>query len=350
MIKAGFVDDLITMLRAGFLTANYSPQAPVLHSNVANGIKEHFFTVIKMCGDQHRPNMRNPEILERDMLRVTEDKTAAKRQFKTLAKLISFKDVPDNGVPQLGQKDVSNAEIAREAARQSLLAKGIPEDEIRFTYLDVMPIADNKFMIATDIDFPKLARFVPEPERKEFNQNILFLAIADARFDIGAAAAQNAAFIGNERNETITSILLSRSLGARFDPSKVQRQLYDFVSVAVPSVREVINKGERGAIEFVALMEKATAFKEWLRKQNPTADLVTEMMREKGRSDWLQSLPVKGMRFGIFTGLGMLADAISPGVSVLTGAADSFLVDKIAKHWRPHYFVENNLRGFLEQD
>ena len=28
---------------------------------------------------------------------------------------------------------------------------------------------------------------------------------------------------------------------------------------------------------------------------------------------------------------------------------DAFLVEKIGKYWRPHFFVENSLRGFLEK-
>jgi hypothetical protein len=128
-----------------------------------------------------------------------------------------------------------------------------------------------------------------------------------------------------------------------------QRQIYDLISVAVPSVREVINNGERTPEDFVRLMEKAAAFKTWLNKQNPNADLVKEMLREKTRADWLESLPMKAMRFGLFTGVGMAADLFAPGASVATGAVDTFLVERLGKNWRPHYFVENHLRGFLEK-
>jgi hypothetical protein len=54
------------------------------------------------------------------------------------------------------------------------------------------------------------------------------------------------------------------------------------------------------------------------------------------------------MRFGLFTGAGMLADMLAPGSSPALGAVDTFIVDKVAQKWRPHYFVENNLRGFLD--
>jgi len=189
---------------------------------------------------------------------------------------------------------------------------------------------------------------LPESDRATFGPNNLFPSISDARFDIGLAAKHNAAFVGHEKSEAITNIMLRRSLGVSFSAETNKRQIYDFISVAVPSVREVINKGERTPQEFIKLMQKAAPFQRWLSQQNPNADLVTEMLREKTQVDWLGTLPAKAMRFGLFTGAGMLADYFAPGASMLTGAADSFLIERLGKGWRPHYFVENHLRSFLE--
>jgi hypothetical protein len=44
----------------------------------------------------------------------------------------------------------------------------------------------------------------------------------------------------------------------------------------------------------------------------------------------------------------MAADFFVPGSSVLAGAVDTFLVERLGKSWRPHYFVEKHLRGFLK--
>jgi hypothetical protein len=349
IVQSDFLDHLVVMLKEGYLTGNYSPQAAVMHTDNRGGIREHFFTVVKFGGDQRKPNMRNPELLEKQLTRICDDKAKAKKYYRTLADLISFEDLEDNGVPTLGRKDICDPDIAREVARMALLRYGVPEEEIKFSKIDVLPLDGFKFAIATNIDFERIRQFVPEADRSTFSQNNLFPAISDARLDIGLAARHNAAFVGNEGNEAIISLILQRSLGARFDAEKRQRQIYDFISVAVPSVREVINNGERTPEDFIKLMEKAGAFQKWLIKQNPSADLVKEMLREKARTDWLESLPVKTMRFGLFTGVGMAADFLAPGASVATGAVDTFLVERLGKSWRPHYFVENHLRGFLEK-
>jgi hypothetical protein len=313
MAQADFLDVLVIMLKEGYLTGNFSPQAAVLYSDSKGGIREHFFTVVRFGGDQRNPNMRNPELLETQLVRNFGDKAKARKYFRMLADLISFDDLEDNGVPTLGREDLCDPNIAREVARMALLNYGVPEEEIKFSRIDVLPLDGFKFAIATDIDFERIRRFIPEADRAAFGQNSLFPAISDARLDISLAARHNAAFVGNERNEKIIRMMLQRSLGVRFDAEKAKRQIYDFISGAVPSVREVINKGERTPEEFIKLIQKAGVFRKWLNQQNPNADLVKEMLREKASSDWLESLPVKAMRFGLFPVLAWLRTILLQG-------------------------------------
>jgi hypothetical protein len=349
MVESDFLDILVVMLKEGYLTANYSPQAAVLYTDNKNGIREHSFTIARFGGDQRNPNMRNPELMEQQLARLFGDKAKARKYYRMLADLISFDDLEDNGVPTLSRDDICDPNIAGEVARSALRHYGVPEEEIRFSRIDVMPLDGFKFAISSDIDFERIRQFLPEPDRSAFGQNNLFPSIGDARLDIGLAAKYNAAFVGNEKNAGIISMILHRSLGVQFDPEKRSRQIYDFISVAVPSIREVINSGERTTEEFVKLIEKAEAFRKWLNKQSPNADLIREMLREKASASWLESLPVKAMRFGLFTGGGTVADFFVPGASLAAGAADTFLIERLGKSWRPHYFVENDLRGFLEK-
>jgi hypothetical protein len=74
------------------------------------------------------------------------------------------------------------------------------------------------------------------------------------------------------------------------------------------------------------------------------------MVREKAKTGWLESLPMKAIRFGLFNAGGMAADLAVPHASIALAGVDAFLVDQMAKRWRPHIFVENNLRGFLDVD
>jgi hypothetical protein len=348
LIQANFFDDLIAMLEANHLTANFSPEASALYTDTKHGLSEHLFTVIKLTGDQKRRNLRNSEIMESQLLRLCDNKTKARGHYRKLCDLISFEDIGDGGVGQLGRDDIRNPEFAKEVARMALQSKGIPESEIPPLEVEIVPLVDNKFAIVTNIDFDRLRRFVPESERSTFSQKDLFPAVGDARLDINIAAKHNAAFVGNERNVKIVEMILRRTLGAQFEPNAISRQIYDFISVATPTVREVINSGSRSTNEFIKLPESAEGFRKWLGVQNPSADLIREMLREKAEVGWLGTLPIKALRLGLFTGLGKLGDAFAPGISLVAEGVDMFLLEQLANRWRPHYFVEHNLKGFLD--
>jgi hypothetical protein len=68
--------------------------------------------------------------------------------------------------------------------------------------------------------------------------------------------------------------------------------------------------------------------------------------------EWAERLPSKTARWAIFTAAGTVASlALTPLVGTAVGlgltAADTFLVDKLIKGWKPNQFVNGPLREFL---
>jgi hypothetical protein len=346
MVHANFLEDLIRLLEAGHLTANYSPQFAGLRTDTKHGLQEHIFVLVKLMGQSGK--QRSPQTMQEQLHRLLSNAHLANSFMKRLERLVSFDDIEAPGLSELGRDDISNHDFAMRMARLALLEKGVPEEEIRFRQLEILSLGDGKFTIVTDLDVNRLRRFLPEADRATFGSKDLFAGIADARVDILIAAQQNAALIGNEKNQIITDLILRSRVGTKYDPDIATRQIYDFISVTTPTIREVINSEERSVSEFLTLFDRADAFKKWFVAQNPSADLIREMLREKAATGWLETTPVKVARFGLFTGGGMLTDVFAPGSSVAVGAIDAFLIERWSKRWRPHFFVENELRGFLD--
>jgi hypothetical protein len=346
-VNSGFLDDVIEMLKQGYITASYSPELPALYTSNNAGLREHHFVVIRVGGNQETGQLkRSADALLFHLESLLKDKVKAKRYHRELCKLLSFKDLEKDPVETKALEDLKDPAFASEIARMSLLNFGVPSSEIKPFRVTIMPLGNGKFAIATDIDFQRLRKYIPsEPE---FDQNLLFPGVGDARLDIFLAAKHNAAFIGNDANQRVVELILNKAIGVRADGDGVVRAVYDFISIDTPSVREVINSGSRTPKEFMALLGKAAGFRKWLNEQNPDKDLIQELLREKTKDGWLESLPVKAVRFGIFTGGGLIANMIAPGTGLAFGLADKFLIDKLAKQWRPHFFVENQLRGFLD--
>jgi len=349
VIKGGFLDDLIEMLKRGYLTANYSPEMCGLHTDTRVRPTEHIFIIFKITGHQKTGTFkRNVEILEYELEHILRDKAKARFYHRELSKLVSFEDFADDTISEIAREDIRNPVFARQLAEMTLRNKRIPQDAIQFRFIEAYKMTGNKFAINTDINFDALRRYLPEPDRAAFGKADLFAGLLDGRLDVHLAAKFNSALVGNESNQTIVEMILKRSVGRKFDAHAFERAIYDFISVDTPRVREIINSNGRTPREFMSLLDSADVFRKWLGTQNPEADLIREMLREKTNVGWLESIPVKALRFGIFTGLGMLGDVVAPGTSVALGGFDALVVDKLANRWRPHYFVEHNLKGFLD--
>ena len=98
-------------------------------------------------------------------------------------------------------------------------------------------------------------------------------------------------------------------------------------------------------------MEHAKEFKHWISNQEPSESLVRDYYSEITAGTWADKLPSKVLRFALFTGAGFLTDLLMPtGIGTLTGlglgAGDAFLVDKLAKGWKPNTFIDGPFREF----
>lgn len=69
---------------------------------------------------------------------------------------------------------------------------------------------------------------------------------------------------------------------------------------------------------------------------------------------WAAALPVKTLRWAIAVGVGAALGGIGvnglaiSAISAGLGAADMFLVERLAAGWRPNQFVEGKLRSFAK--
>ena len=100
------------------------------------------------------------------------------------------------------------------------------------------------------------------------------------------------------------------------------------------------------------LLDSADKFRHWLHQQPPDTNLVRAYYQEAIKDTWAEKLPAKSTRWSIFTGVGLGIDALGAGglgtaANVAVSAVDAFLVDKLAKGWKPHQFVERDLKPLL---
>jgi len=347
--EGGFLDDFIEMLERGYLSASYTADMPGLVSQTNGGLREHKFTMFTITADpEYGPIRRPSDAMFLQLVRSLGDRGKAKDYVRRLSRLVSFREHDASAsLVRKAVDDLSDRAFAGEIARMSLEKLGVPANEIGPFRVAIFLTSEGSFAIDTNINFDRLRKFTGATA-PDLGPNHLFPGVGDARLDISLAAEHNAAFIGNEGDRRVVEMILSKALGISPDNQRAPRAIYDFISLDTPTVREVINSGERSPREFMDLLGNASSFKKWLNEQNPDKDLIQEMLREKAKTGWLESLPVRLARFGLFSAAGLLADMVLPNSSIALGAIDGFLLGKLADSWRPHFFVENKLRGFLD--
>jgi hypothetical protein len=200
----------------------------------------------------------------------------------------------------------------------------------------------------TNLDYAKKNEFYHarvSPKHSTISSEYLLSIMMEARAETYFAA--------HYLSEVVTTPVLSDLIRLKHFDFLVRRQaslaeLQLFKEVAIgefPSIREVINAGERTFAEFLDLVKHAEKFRTWLDQQTPDANLFHEYQRASTADTWASRLPTKGVRFAIATGIGLLGEAIMPsGFStaggVAIGAGDTFFLDKIIKGWRPNQFIE----------
>jgi len=118
------------------------------------------------------------------------------------------------------------------------------------------------------------------------------------------------------------------------------------------AIQAAIESNHKNFDDVLTVASKARKFKEWIASAPDDASLRKEYLRSVSRIDWMDSLPAKSLRWLIFTlggnSLGLLPPPVGLIASTALGASDTFLVDYLAKGWKPNQFVEGPLRKFVE--
>lgn len=208
------------------------------------------------------------------------------------------------------------------------------------------------FYVDSNIDFENLNKCYHENVSHE-NTSLevaTILAHLQGTFETTYyAALLNTEIAVNPIERALQSTALE-SLVRRYTHSISQIESFaDLVLANGHGIREAINSGSVPFSSVVELLDSADKFRHWLHNQPADANLVRSYYQETIKDSWVEKLPAKSIRWGIFTGSGLIIDAFGMGgfgtaAGVAVSAIDAFLVDKLLKKWKPHQFVEGDFK------
>ena len=175
--------------------------------------------------------------------------------------------------------------------------------------------------------------------------------LMSVRGDIECGARFESELVVDDLNGAIARLRLEDLMLRRDASLSVLQRFQVFVFADGRAVNSAFRSG-RKLRELVPILRQASKFKHWLSEQPPNIDLLTQFYRASTENTWIDQLPSKVTRWMFFTTAGVAVGAVAGGAlgvaaGIVLSAADTFLVEKIARGWNPSQFI-SEIDTFLQ--
>jgi hypothetical protein len=174
----------------------------------------------------------------------------------------------------------------------------------------------------------------------------LLSKILNARADLALASFYGGDFVTSEISSSIIQVRHAELLRRTYLNAEMRQEFTNIVLPDSPSISEVIDSGERTFDEFLKLLDEAKKFKKWINGVNPDEGLIRSYQQDVSSPGWIQKLPAKVLRYVFTSQIGDFTE--NPFAEKIAGLADSFIIDKLFKGWRPNHFIDSKLSRFIE--
>jgi hypothetical protein len=369
LIKGLGPQGLLNLLRREEVTAFYAEDMFLTQTDLVGSWPWHKFHTISIAG---RPNEK-PRDTARGRLDVTLTalglpKSEARRFSERLAELLKIQRLSSDyfvkgGLQKAAHVDVLDPEFSGEAARRVLAGTAGFEpfaSDLKFEAIAAtVPIGDfpnvPSFSLWTNIDFEEgnARRKAVDPTLESVQEATLLNAIAEARADAAIAAFYGGDFRTSAINSDIVRLKCADLLKRSGISASELGQFSDIVLDNYPRIKDVVDSRSRTFDEFLILLDRSSdRFRKWIHNASPDASLVAEYFKEIRKESWIGALPGKSVRFVLGQALNVAVLALPPAIGLAVGAAysaaDTFLLEKLCKGWRPSHFVDGKLKPFLD--
>lgn len=350
LLKTLGYEYLIDLIKDGRLRVTFLTQS--FGTLTRNGV--HDLIEFEMVQTPEGKKLSREDVVIEQFERTLGKSWATKKAAKKFLSLVPLRS-PSRWVQN--PKGVSG--VAREFLKDPAFVRGAvaatfselaPEATMAPDWRFNIELLDNGFVVDTNLDVAKL--FSGLDPSGAVSAAHLTSGILDAVVDLVISSHYLAEYVTDPISNRIMQLKLS-DICRRQNNKLSEIELFQKVHLEnARALREAINSGARTFKEFMALLEGASKFKEWLKGAHPDKDLLREYHDAVTKETWLQSLPGKVLRFALFKGGELVSDVfLPPGAStaaqVTAEIAGEFWLDRIAKGWRPNQFVEGKLRPFV---
>jgi hypothetical protein len=122
----------------------------------------------------------------------------------------------------------------------------------------------------------------------------------------------------------------------------------EFVFDDSRAVSQALRSGTHHLVDLLPIVRNAVKFKKWLQTELVQEDVIKAYFRDAISQTWVDKLPAKSVRWFLLTAAGIGIDTLGAGgvgtaVGAALGLADTLLLDKLVKGWKPNQFIDDYL-------
>jgi hypothetical protein len=265
-----------------------------------------------------------------------------------------FRGIPEKEkvIPNLMRSDIEDAVFVQSAAG-TVLSHLVPGFDKRSNYeFRLIKTHEGSFFVLSDLDLQVLNKeyhkLVP-PSHSSITDGYILALIQDARAETFFAAYYMAEPVTTPLSSDLMALKHFEFLRRRHINAEDISLFHEIVVPEFPTIKEVINSGNRSMKEFLRLLDEAAKFKKWLIEANPDVGLIQNYQKEVTKKSWVETLPGKSIRFTVAASAGLLASLATgtPAGGLGVSAANTFLADRVLKGWRPNRFIQGPYADFV---
>ena len=338
---------LLSMLRDGRLEFHYLADQIGVSTQELNGRSCH--GLVTFSSPDHTIEKVGLTAFQHAAGNTSQAKVAAKKFAGLLRSLNHSKFDQDSVIQTFSDRQAINVSVSS-LIREVVPSFALPSD-LRFT----IERGNDGIYVDTNLNFTELNRIyhqVVPVLHSAFTAAYILSLLQDAYEATYFAALLDAEVAVHPIQRAIQASAVNAVVSRQL---RSQSQIENFTQLTLDdghAIREAVNSGAVSFTDVLKLLDSADKFRHWLHQQPPDTNLVRAYYQETIKDTWAEKLPAKSTRWSIFTGIGLGIDALGAGglgtaAGVAVSAVDAFLVDRLAKGWKPHQFVERDLKSLF---
>ncbi|MBK6895502.1 MAG: hypothetical protein IPH06_02790 [Alphaproteobacteria bacterium] len=239
---------------------------------------------------------------------------------------------------------------------KSIIQSLIPEDVNLNSIVFQTERTASGILIETNINFDALNsiyhKYVP-PTHSTITPALLLSHMLDVESELFFSSNNLSEIATSGLSSNLISLKVNYLLDKSIKSSKKIQDFQNFVFDDAKALREAVNNKQVDLDDLMLVLKNSKKFKKWILGLNPDRDLIKSYYQEATKETFVDKLPGKTARWGLFTSAGLIADAVATGgigttIGLGLGALDSFYLDKLITGWKPNQFIENEVKALLK--